>query len=38
MISKVTEQLKNESKILWDEAQELNLIFASIINKCKKKN
>ena len=37
MVSKAVEPLKAETKVLWKEAQELNLIFASIINKCKKK-
>lgn len=28
-------ELKDKSRILWKEAQEFNLIFASIIKKCK---
>ncbi len=38
MISKAAEQLREEAKVLGNEAQELNLIFASIINKCKQGN
>ena len=37
MLSKAVERLTNEAKPLSNEAQELNLIFASIINKCKQK-
>lgn len=31
-------ELKEEARILWQEAKELNLIFNSIINKIKNKN
>lgn len=37
MIAKTIKPLRDEAKMLWNEAQELNLIFASIINKSKKK-
>jgi predicted small metal-binding protein len=37
MIAKALENLKDEAKSHMKETQELNLIFASIINKCKKK-
>ncbi|MFH1772292.1 MAG: four helix bundle protein [Candidatus Omnitrophota bacterium] len=37
MIPKAVESLRNEAKPLLREAQELNLIFAAIINKCKKR-
>jgi len=37
MIAKAVESLKDEAKIHSKEAQELNLIFAAIINKCKKR-
>lgn len=35
MISKATPDLKNNARILWKEANELNLIFSSIIIKSK---
>jgi len=38
MIVKAAPDLKEEAKILWQEAKELSLIFNSIINKIKKKN
>ncbi len=38
MISKAVEWMTNGAKTLSNEAQELNLIFASIINKCKQKH
>jgi four helix bundle protein len=37
MIAKATPVLKDESRKLWKEANELNLIFSSIINKSRKK-
>lgn len=37
MIAKAVDVLKDETKNHLSEAQELNLIFAAIINKCKKK-
>ncbi len=37
MISKAIETLRDEAKRHLQEAQELNLIFASIINKCRRK-
>jgi four helix bundle protein len=37
MIVKVAPDLKEEAKILWQEAKELSLIFNSIINKIKNK-
>lgn len=37
MIMKAVPELKEEAEILWNEAQELNLIFSSVINTCKKK-
>ena len=37
MVTKAAENLKDESKKYINEAQELNLIFAAIINKRKKK-
>lgn len=36
MISVATPQLKDEAKILWQEAKELNLIFNAIIRSIKK--
>jgi four helix bundle protein len=36
MIVKAVPALKDEAKILWREAQELNLIFSSIIKTCRK--
>ncbi|MEW6170480.1 MAG: four helix bundle protein [Candidatus Omnitrophota bacterium] len=38
MIAKAEESIKDGTKKLLNEAQELNLIFASIINKCKRKD
>lgn len=38
MVAKAVETLKGEARRHMNEAQELNLIFASIINKCKKKD
>ncbi len=38
MVAKAVDALKKEADIYKNEAQELNLIFASIINKCKKKD
>lgn len=38
MIAKAVDALKDETKRHLNEAQELNLIFASIINRCKKKD
>jgi len=37
MISKAVPRLKDEAKILWKEANELNLIFSSIVIKSRKK-
>lgn len=37
MIATAVPNLRNEARIHWQEAQELNLIFASIINRSKKK-
>lgn len=37
MVAKAVDSLKDEAKRYSGEAQELNLIFAAIINKCKKK-
>lgn len=37
MIAKAVDILKDDTKKYLNEAQELNLIFASIIRKCKKK-
>jgi len=36
MIAKAVPELKDEAKILWKEAHELNLIFSSIIIKSRK--
>ena len=36
MISKAVQHLKDEAKILWKEANELNLIFSSIVIKSKR--
>ncbi len=36
MISKAVPQLKDEAKVLWKEANELNLIFSSIVIKSRK--
>jgi four helix bundle protein len=38
MIVKANPNSKEEAKILWQEAKELNLIFNSIINKIQRKN
>ena len=38
MISKAVSELKNEARKLWQEANELNLIFSSIVNKSRRKN
>lgn len=35
MISVATPEIENESKILWQEAKELNLIFNAIVRKLK---
>lgn len=37
MIAVAAPELKEEARILWQEAKELNLIFNSITNKLKKK-
>ena len=37
MIAKAIPELKEEAKIYWKEANELNLIFSSIVNKSRKK-
>jgi four helix bundle protein len=37
MVIKAVPALKDEAAKFMNEAQELNLIFASIINKCRKK-
>ncbi len=37
MIVKAVPSSKEEAKILWQEANELNLIFSAIINKSKRK-
>ena len=34
MIATAEPQLQNNSRVLWKEAKELNLIFATIVNKC----
>lgn len=38
MVAKAVPELRNEAKVLWQEASELNLIFSSIINKSRKKS
>jgi len=38
IIAHTLPQFKEEARILWQEAQELNLIFAAIIRNSKKKN
>lgn len=38
MIAKAVPELKDEAKRLWKEANELNLIFTSIVKKSKQKN
>ena len=37
MVAKAVPELKDKSRKYWGEANELNLIFSSIINKSKKK-
>jgi len=37
MIAKAVPELKNDAKILWQEALELNLIFSTIIIKSRQK-
>jgi len=37
MIAKATPELKDNAKIIWKEAHELNLIFSSIIINSRKK-
>jgi len=37
MIAKAVPNLKEESRNLWQEANELNLIFSSIVNKSRSK-
>ena len=37
MVSKATPELKDEARKLWREANELNLIFSSIVNKSRAK-
>ena len=37
MITKAVPGLKNEARKLWQEANELNLIFNTIVNKSRKK-
>lgn len=37
MITKAVPELKNEARKLWQEANELNLIFNTIVNKSRKK-
>jgi hypothetical protein len=37
MISKAVPQQKDEAKVLWKEANEINLIFSSIVIKSRKK-
>jgi len=37
MVAKAVPELKDKSRKYWGEANELNLIFLSIINKSKKK-
>jgi len=38
MVSIAVPELKDEAIILWREANELNLIFSSIVNKSRQKN
>ncbi|MBI5892607.1 MAG: four helix bundle protein [Deltaproteobacteria bacterium] len=38
MISVSVPELKDDARILWREANELNLIFSSIVNKSRQKN
>ena len=37
MATKATPELKDEARKLWQEANELNLIFSSIVNKSRRK-
>jgi len=37
MLSKTNSELKNQTRKLWQEAQELNLIFQKIVNSINKK-
>ena len=37
MIAVAVPELKDEARILWQEANELNLIFSSIVNKSRQK-
>ncbi|PJA01467.1 four helix bundle protein, partial [bacterium (Candidatus Gribaldobacteria) CG_4_10_14_0_2_um_filter_41_16] len=37
MVAKATPELKNEARKHWQEANELNLIFSSIVNKSRSK-
>jgi len=37
MMARAVPEVKDESKRLWKEANELNLIFSSIVNKSKNK-
>lgn len=37
IIAKAVPEVKDESRRLWKEANELNLIFSSIVNKSRKK-
>lgn len=37
MIARAVPELKNEAKKLWQEDNELNLIFSAIVNKSKGK-
>lgn len=38
IIAKAVPKLKDEARKYWKEANELNLIFSSIVNKSRKKN
>ena len=37
MVSNATPELKEDARNLWQEANELNLIFSAIVNKSRKK-
>jgi len=37
MIAETLPELRDDAKILWKEAQELNLIFSAIVNRSKNK-
>ena len=37
MVSNATPELKEDARKLWQEANELNLIFSAIVNKSRKK-